>query len=47
MTLLVQRFADYDKEEDYKKALQELKRDLNFPRITTYDFIVGENFHFK
>lgn len=47
ITLLVQKYADFDKEEDHKKALSELKRDLNFPRITTYDFIVGERISFK
>ncbi|KAJ6644321.1 Glucose dehydrogenase [FAD, quinone] [Pseudolycoriella hygida] len=40
ITLLVQKYADYDREENYKKTLVELAPDLNFPRITTYDFIV-------
>lgn len=42
VTLLIQKYSDIDKEDDYKLALAELKSDLNFPRITTYDFIVGE-----
>lgn len=42
ITLLIQEYADYDKEEDHNKTLLELKRDLNFPRIKSFDFIVGE-----
>lgn len=44
ITLLVQNYADFDKEEDYKKTLSDLKQDLSFPRIKTYDFIVGKIF---
>lgn len=43
ITLLIQKYADYDKEEDYKITLSELKQDLNLPRIKTYDFIVGKD----
>lgn len=42
IAVLIQDYADYDKAEDYEKTLNELKPDLNFPRIKTYDFIVGE-----
>ncbi|KAG4075742.1 hypothetical protein HA402_003568 [Bradysia odoriphaga] len=40
ITLLVQKYADYDKETDYRNTLCELREDLNFPRIKMYDFIV-------
>ncbi|XP_037034227.1 oxygen-dependent choline dehydrogenase-like [Bradysia coprophila] len=40
ITALIHNFADYDKAKDYSKTLSTLDGDLNFPRITTYDFIV-------
>lgn len=40
IALLVQKYADYDKETNYRNTLADLKDDLNFPKITTYDFIV-------
>lgn len=42
INMLIQNYADYDKEFDYKKTLTDLKDDLGFPRIRVYDFIVGE-----
>ena len=47
IALLVQKYADYDKETNYRNTLADLKDDLNFPKITTYDFIVGNYFNQK
>lgn len=42
ITLLVQKYADYDEQVDLQKTLAKLRDELSFPRIATFDFIVGE-----
>lgn len=42
ISLLIQLYADKYRDDDFTKTLYELEDDLHFPKIKTYDFIVGK-----
>ena len=42
LPLMIQQYADFYKERDFKATLEELRPDLSIPRIETYDFIIGK-----